>query len=679
MKKSLTYLLCIFLFAPSVAQTDTILLDDVTVSVTPFAQRLSEASGSLSILQLNDREEVHTVNIANQLNTLPGIYMPAGTNTTNRLTIRGVGSRSPYSSNRIKAYYEEIPLTNGDGVSTIEDMDIMGISRVEILKGPASAMYGSGLGGIVKLKAIYPSRNGFSFRLSSDAASFQSWKNALGLAWKSQSASISAGYSRSTSEGFRENNSYRRDHLFLHGKKYFGKNSLSFHLLATDLYAGIPSSIGETDFQNSPEKAAANWLAVKGFEEYTKINAGLAWESVLSDRLSRQLVFFSSWQNPYESRPFNILDDASTTLGVREVLTYRKNKIKIQSGIELFSESYGWKIFETRGGEQGDLQLENTEKRAYGNLFAHLNWNPLPALNIEGGVNLNILQYSLETLFNIDSVDQSGKYKYKPVISPRLGLNYRLSAMHYLHLSAGHGFSAPSLEETLLPEGLINPDLKPETGWNFDAGIRGWMLEKRWFYDLSVYTILMRNMLVTKRISEDTFTGINAGAASLSGLELYNKIQLSKIGSPSPFKNEIELSLFLNKNHFTEFIDDGLDLSGKMLPGIPASMVYGKFTSSYRNKLEFKAGIRHSGSQYMNDFNSEIYDGDILADSRLSCILAPKSLPFQIRISAGVSNIFNTHYASMILINAPSFGASEPRYFYPGMPRNFNVSISLGN
>ena len=677
MKKSLTYLLCIFLFVPSVAQTDTILLDDVTVSVTPFAQRLSEATGSLSILRIDAELAAHSINIADQLNTLPGIYMPAGTNTTNRLTIRGVGSRSPYSSNRIKAYYEEIPLTNGDGISTIEDMDLNGISRVEVLKGPASAMYGAGLGGIVKLKALYPAETGLSLKLSSATASYHSWKNAIGIGWKSQNTAVMAGYSRATSHGFRENNNYRRDHFFLHGKKFYGKNSLSLHFLATDLYAEIPSSLGATDFLNSPEKAAANWLAVKGYEEYAKINAGISWETKLSDRLSKQLVFFTSWQNPYESRPFNILDDASTTLGVREVLSYNKKNLKIQSGIELFTESYDWQIFETNQGAQGELQLNNTEKRSYGNIFAHLNWKPLPRVIIEGGVNLNVIQYTLETLFNIDNINQSGKYSYDPVVSPRLGLNYNLSPGQSFHLSAGHGFSAPSLEETLLPEGLINPALKPETGWNFDAGIRGWLADKRWYYDLGAYSIFMRNMLVTKRISEDTFTGINAGAASLSGLEFFNRIILNESENNSFFQNELHLSLFLNKNRFTEFTDDGVDLSAKNLPGIPASMIYGQLLSSFKEKLEFKAGLRYSGSQYMNDINTELYEGEILADCRLSYLLASKNFPYQIRLSAGVANIFNAHYASMILINAPSFGASEPRYFYPGMPRNFIFSLSL--
>ena len=50
---------------------------------------------------------------------------------------------------------------------------------------------------------------------------------------------------------------------------------------------------------------------------------------------------------------------------------------------------------------------------------------------------------------------------------------------------------------------------------------------------------------------------------------------------------------------------------------------------------------------------------------------------FSIRIYGGIRNLFNTRYSSMILVNAPSFGGAEPRYYYPGNPRQFHVGATL--
>ena len=44
-------------------------------------------------------------------------------------------------------------------------------------------------------------------------------------------------------------------------------------------------------------------------------------------------------------------------------------------------------------------------------------------------------------------------------------------------------------------------------------------------------------------------------------------------------------------------------------------------------------------------------------------------------IEIGINNLFDTRYASSVLINATGFGGSEPRYYYPGNGRNYYTGI----
>ena len=69
--------------------------------------------------------------------------MQSGTYATSRIVIRGMGSRTPYNTNRIKFYLNDIPITSSDGVSNPEDINLQMIDRLEVVKGPASALYGS--------------------------------------------------------------------------------------------------------------------------------------------------------------------------------------------------------------------------------------------------------------------------------------------------------------------------------------------------------------------------------------------------------------------------------------------------------------------------------------------------------------------------------------------------------
>ncbi len=55
--------------------------------------------------------------------------MQQGSLNTNRITIRGIGARSQYGTNRVKAYFNAIPLTSGEGETVLEDIDLATIGE----------------------------------------------------------------------------------------------------------------------------------------------------------------------------------------------------------------------------------------------------------------------------------------------------------------------------------------------------------------------------------------------------------------------------------------------------------------------------------------------------------------------------------------------------------------------
>ena len=129
----------------------SILLDVVTVEGFQLSDKLRTFPGSLSVLAGKGLNLSDGTNMATTLNTIPGVSMQSGTYATNRIVIRGMGSRTPYNTNRIRSYLNDIPLTSSDGVSTPEEIDQQSLARIEVIKGPASALYGSGLGGSINL------------------------------------------------------------------------------------------------------------------------------------------------------------------------------------------------------------------------------------------------------------------------------------------------------------------------------------------------------------------------------------------------------------------------------------------------------------------------------------------------------------------------------------------------
>lgn len=668
---------------------DTIRLDEVAVTVLPFGQAYQESAGGVFLLVPDQVDLQYQVNTAELFNLVPGVQMSSGTYNTSRLVIRGVGSRTPYNTNRIRAYLDDIPLTSGDGVSTLEDQDYRAIGRMEILKGPASSLYGSGLGGVVRLSSPYPQKDGFSASLSGEGGSFATGLYGINLAFKNENLAITGGLTNSASKGYRDNSKYGRTNAFMHMKLFGNRNTLSLTLSMVDLYARIPSSLNEDDYLNEPWKAGGSWGSIKGYEQYLRLLGGAGLETKLGQRVTNKLVLFSTYSDPYESRPFNILDDRATNLGFREVLRMDYESWKISTGMEYFHEWVDWKVYETIEGVRGKLISDQSETLKHMNAFAMVQWRPTDQVLVDGGINLNLISFALQTEYQSDSTDQSGRYSYQPVISPRIGISYLYHTHHHLYVSAGHGFSAPSLEETLLPEGAVNTELRPETGWNFELGERGRFLNGRIRYDATLYAVFLDDLLVTERITEDIFTGANAGKALNTGFELWGEFSILESektkpanpamlqsGQSSPYDLKATVSYTLSNNRFTDFVDDGITYTGNKLPGIPSQLLNTILSARWK-PLELKLHYQYAGGQWMDDHNSQKYDGQQLMHIQAGWRIRISNGDFRVRIHGGVRNLFNTRYASMILVNAPSFGGRAPRYYYPGLPRQFHLGATL--
>ena len=665
--------LVLFLSA-AYGQSDTTALEEVSITVLPFREKFREATGGVFICRSDEIRREHALVSTGVINTAPGVLMSSGALNTSRVVIRGIGSRTPYGSNRIRAYLDDIPLTSGDGISTLEDQDPLAIGSMEVLKGPSSAIYGSGLGGIIRLNSPYPQMSGWNTSLMAEAGSYGSQRYGITGSLKKGALALSAGFTRTGSAGFRENSEYRRNSAFLHAR-YFGRHHrLSMTLSLTDLFAEIPSSLSEEDFLNDPGQAGGNWADIGGYEEYLKLIGGIRLESDLGTSLTNTLVLHSSHGNPYERRPFNILDEASSGIGLRDFLEYKAGSLSLGAGVEFFHEGYRWKTFETLPTEQGALLSDQEEKRSYLNGFAYFQWRPSEKILVDAGLNLNLLEYRISTLFRQDSLDQGGSYRYSPVLSPRMGISFRHGKHLRSYASAGHGFSAPSLEETLLPEGLVNTSLRPESGWNVELGNRGLWADERLSYDITLYSILLKDLLVTERLAEDIFTGVNAGSAWNRGLEASVKGRLNDPGE-KPYNVGLQLAYHLSKNTFTDFVDDGVDYSGLILPGIPRQLLR---IELYGELKGFSLVYKHifTGQQWMDDSNDKLYGAYNLDHLQLGWS-AGLAAGIRLRFYGGIRNILNTQYASMILINAPAFGGRPPRYYYPGTPRYYYLGIAL--
>ncbi|MTI39856.1 TonB-dependent receptor domain-containing protein [Fulvivirga lutimaris] len=624
--------------------------------------------------------------IAPALNRITGVYMHSGALNTNRITIRGIGNRSLFSTTKIRAYLDDIPLTTGDGETTIEDIDLSLVQKVDVWKGPTASLYGAGLGGMIH----YKTRDQENFMPTSlstklTAGSYGLIRNVSEFNFTNDNKTLNTvlNYNNTSSEGYRDNNEYDRESLTLIGKSLsskVGKTTL-FGSFAK-LKAFIPSSIDRNDYENSPQNAAFTWGNVKGFEDYTKVISGLSHEFKITELkglevLNRTSLFYTN-RDAYESTPFNILEEKSSTYGLRNVIELQKQKsltttLPILSiGIETFSENYDWQTFETNNGIKEAALSDNEEQRKYINLFAQSYFEITTKATLFAGINFNNTSYDYNDLLKSNGIDKSGDYGFDYILSPHLGLNYQFNKNVALFSTISHGFSPPSLEETLTPEGTINPDIQVEKGWNYEFGARG-SINTKLTYELSVYTMQVKDLLVARRVNADQFIGVNAGETKHNGLELFLAYEFTKNSNwqITPF-----LSYTYSDYTFKEFIDEDNDYSGNKLTGTPPHQLSAGV--DFNSSIGFYGNINY---KYVDAFPMR---DDNSIDSEAYQLVRAKigyqrnlSNRWKIDTSFGIDNVLDEKYASMILINAGSFGNNPPRYYYPGLPRNYFGSLTI--
>lgn len=656
-------------------QDSTILNDEIEeITITAFRSpyNVFNTPAPVNLILSSQLEAGNAITPVDALNRIPGILMHHGTLNTNRLTIRGIGSRTPYGTNKIKAYFGDIPLTAGDGETTLEDLENLSIQRVEIIKGPSSSLYGAGLAGVILFHPKNVSKDFVQY--NNTTASFGTSKNTLSAGINDGKLDIFALGSMLNSNGYRDNNETNRGNLFLNSLyKFSDKTHLQTLVRVTKMKGHIPSSLDLETFNNSPQSAAANWLAIAGYEKYTKAQFGISLNrfTMRDGRIS--VGAFGSFRNLDELRPFNKLEESSDYLGWRaemqKVVAVENARFVLTTGFEMFRENFDWSTFEN--GNHSRLS-DNNEKRQYENLFVQLESSIYNRVFISTGINGNLTRFNYTDHF-LDNGDQSGKRNYKPVLSPRLGINVLIKEELSVFGNFSHGFSTPSFQETLLPEGEVNPDIKPETGWNFEFGFRS-QFKNRLLLSASYYRIYINNLLVARRTGEDAYIGVNAGQSVHPGVEAeltWNAITLHG-------ENLLILkgSATLANYHFTDFVDLSNDFSGKLLPGTAKQLMSVSAQLNPVRNISLNVWHQYTGKMPVNDVNSEFSKAFGVAGLELK--YQGNAGRIKLGIKGGIQNVFDEHYASMLAVNAPSFNGVPPRYYYPGDPRNYYVTVLIG-
>lgn len=679
---SKNYLLTLLFFGSASAQVKDSLrstvLETVYISTLHLNDSLLHAPASVGLLSSSQLQQNNHSDISAAMNTLPGVHMQSSNFTTNRISIRGIGARTPYGTNKIRAFYGNIPLTSGDSETTIDDIDLENMQQIEVIKGPLSSIYGAGLGGAILISPASSERK--SVNASFTHGSFGLLKNRLNVNLGRQFA---INYHKLQTDGWRENSAYKREGFTITGELFRKPNSKLRYLGSyTWLKAFIPSSIDRKTFDENPKAAAATWLASKGYKEYRSVLGGLAYEFRINKNLSNNTSVFINYKDNYETRPFDILRQYTFASGARTQFLGEFNVAKVPAnfiiGAEYFNDDYHgrtlqnlYKFNNGNGSLEGGLLTANTQQRNFYNAFAQLRLQFSKKMELQTGINANKTNFRLNN--DYPTTDAVQKYRYDAIWSPQLSFLFKPSQLQTIYISASRGFSIPSVSETLTASGTINASIKPESGTNYEVGGKFYFFGRKLYTEIAVFRMDIKDLLVAKRIGDDQYVGINAGETLHQGVE-FSVSHLWQFRRLCTLNSYVSASI--GEYRFDSFVDGGNDFSGNKLTGVAANKVNAGFALKTPSGWYLNADLLFVDKMPLNDANSVSADAYKIVNARTGYRfdVLPK---LEADATFGMNNIGNEHYTSLILPNALPVGNNTPRYYYPGLPVNYYFHFSL--
>lgn len=642
---------------------------DPVIVVKPLLSSYQVSTPTSQLLTQADLKVADDINISTAFDGLPGIQIQQGALNTQRLSMRGIGARTPFASNQVRLYWNDIPLTDGNGESVLEDIEIGLLQAATAQTGPAPVQLGANLGGSIQLfsrewKALnWALSGGLSY------GSFNRNRQWLNLHNRHGKWEQDVTLARSHSNGYRENNDYDRLSLTSLGR-WRGKTSNTIYLLhLRQLQAEIPSSLSPANFLEDPVQAAFTWGAVNGREDQLSGVLGVQHMRVLTrfstgnELVNRSSVFINRRTND-EVRPFNVLDEGSWQYGLRSVFeTTFSNRAGLygnyQLGFELAVEDYTQTTFETLDGGSAGPQLASGEedRLQYFLFFQHIRPLFKDQLELHLGINYRQLQQGWA------AQGQNNDFSYDGAWLPNLGVYYQLLQRVRLFARVNRGITTLDPSAVQQNRRLEAPIIRPSLGWNYEAGLQ-WKTPTAWKSELTFFQMDLTDELIAQETASGETFFVNAGASRYPGVEASFSIPL--------WRNEEQFlsltnSLTLGNYTFQDFEKDGQQLSGNRIPGTVQTRYLG--TLQYKDGDRWQTQLRfdYQGDQAVNDINSELADGRTLL--HLQASWRPLRRHQRWQVFGGINNIFDTQYASMVQINARGFGGRAARTLYPGLPR----------
>lgn len=666
---------------------------------------LLELPASLDVLDVSRiRSAGPGASLAESLATVPGVMARDRLNQAQdiQISMRGFGARASFGIRGLRLYVDDIPATLPDGQGQLSHVDPALVERIEVLRGPFSALYGNASGGVMRL--FTDDGSGPATLVSELAGGGRGLLRArLGASGGGAGFGYAANLSHLQTDGWRPHSAAQREIANLK-LRWAPDDTQRLTLVVNRLWQPLaqdPLGLTRAQFEADARQTDANALRFDTRKTVAQLQAGAVYERKLAAAQSLRLAVYAGSRDTQQFQAIPVAAQANP-LHAGGVIDLRRDyagmdlrwlldaelrgaPLQLAAGLSydsLAEDRLGYENFIGQAlGVRGALRRDERNRAANLDPYLQLAWRPAPRWTLQAGVRHTRVRFASDDRYRngLNGDDSSGA-RYGATL-PMAGLQYAASRQWQLYLSAGRGFETPTLNElSYRPDGQpgLNFELRPAVSRSVEAGMR-WRSGGGVQANLALFRTDARDEIAVFGNSGGRATFHNAGGSRRDGVELSLSVPLSM-----RWRMNAALSWLDARYRGGGCAAGGTGAiagtggtclagaapieAGRRIPGVAGTMGFAELAWRAPQGWQAAFDLRGVGRVWADDRNSQAAGGYLVAG--LSAGYRARLQSWQVDAFARIDNLFDRRHVGSLIVNE-----GNGRFYEPGAGRQWSLGV----
>jgi iron complex outermembrane receptor protein len=589
----------------------TYVLDPILVTATRTETERRNVPGSVTVLSAERLLATGATDVLSAVAVAsPGVFItengPSGfglaEGSAGSITIRGIGGGTP--NDQVLVMVNGQPDYTGLFGHPLPDAYALNeIERVEIVRGPASALYGSGaMGGVINVITRRPTQPGDRVTVRTDAGSWNTRNGEVSALGRHGAFDYLVSASHTRTDGHREEAAFERSHV---------SGELAWNVGAWT----IRTSGATTPFNGSDPGPT---YGIAGMDIDVTRNRGLVGVEYDGVWFGADMTAYRSWGKHDFTNGWHSTDY-----------------------IEGASARFDYHVFE-------DATISTAvDYRRYGGEAEDTSTDPVYDYGAneasEFAATLSAVMPIGERLSLVGAARAQNHSEVGWTFAPEAGVSVHITKTFTVRSSASRGFRSPSMRDMVLFP-ASNTDVKPEEVTNIDAGAQWKPLD--WLAtEVSVFRTTGKNLLVLKAPPPPPPRFVNTGSFTNTGVEAEVRWMLRRLHG----------SLHVSRHNIGKTVaaDGGIPMS---VIGAPETTV-GVSLGTTVERIRLTTNYRYVAGMYGPDSNDADGLPDRLDDYGVLTLSASRPILSFLSASVTLRNVLDTEYETMTGYPMPGFHA----------------------